>query len=95
MEPYEDPDHKGNSPKFHIGKPCVIPGCAEPAGTLWSPHWCFTHSMERIREINKNLKWMSESDATKRLIDGSWHHVRAVRLSATEQHVYVDNIRVI
>jgi len=35
-----------------------------------------------------------EKRATEVLNDGHWHHVRVIRLSATEQRVYIDHIEV-
>lgn len=55
MKPYKDPDHPGNSAKYHTGKPCCEPGCDRPAGTLWSPYWCFECNVERIERINGQI----------------------------------------
>jgi hypothetical protein len=55
MMPYEDPNNKGNSAKYHTGKPCIEPGCNEPAGTGWGPYWCMKHNAERINRINKSF----------------------------------------
>ncbi len=55
MESFEDPNHIGNSPAYHTGKPCIEPGCERPAGTAWSEHWCFECNVERIRRIDKAL----------------------------------------
>jgi hypothetical protein len=52
---YEDPFHEGNSPSYYTGKPCIIPGCDKPAGTWWSPYWCFEHNVERIKRISKQF----------------------------------------
>jgi len=49
---FEDPDHPGNGPKYLTGKFCIEQGCDRPAGTAWSPLWCFEHNVERIRRIN-------------------------------------------
>jgi hypothetical protein len=32
-----------------------VKGCDRPAGTLWSPYWCFEHNVERIRRISRQL----------------------------------------
>lgn len=61
MMNYENPDHDGNSPKWHTGKPCVEKGCKKPAGTWWSPAWCFDHNVERMKRISAGL-----DDAVKR-----------------------------
>ena len=52
---YSDPNAPGNGPKYHTGKPCIEPGCNRPAGTAWSPLWCYRHSVERIDGINAAL----------------------------------------
>ena len=49
---FEDPAHEGNSSRHHTGKRCIERGCDEPAGTAWSPLWCFKHNVERMRRIN-------------------------------------------
>lgn len=36
---YKDPDCEENSSKYHTGKLCFEPGCENPAGTAWGPHW--------------------------------------------------------
>ena len=51
-EPFEDPKNDGNSSKHHTGKPCIEPQCKYPAGTAWSPLWCFSHNVKRIKRIN-------------------------------------------
>jgi hypothetical protein len=49
---FEDPGHPGNGPQYHTGKPCIEPGCNRPAGTWWSPIWCFEHNVQRIKGID-------------------------------------------
>ena len=56
MIAYQDPAHDGNSAKYHSGKPCYTKGCKEPAGTWWSPLWCFKHNVERMDRITKSLE---------------------------------------
>jgi len=56
IDAYEDPDHKGNSSKYHTGKPCIVPGCNKPAGTHWGPPWCFEHNVHRIKRIARDLE---------------------------------------
>ncbi len=56
LEAFEDPNNSGNGALYHTGKPCVERGCARPAGTAWSPYWCFEHNVERIRRIDKQLQ---------------------------------------
>lgn len=31
---YADPDHEGNSAKYHTGKTCITKGCEQPARAL-------------------------------------------------------------
>jgi len=57
LEAFEDPNHKGNSSEYHTGKTCIEGECENPAGTHWSPHWCFKHNVERIRRIDSKLKF--------------------------------------
>ena len=61
MKPYEDPHHPGNSAKHHTGKPCIEAGCNKPAGTMWSPHWCFKHNVERMKHIDRQMEDISAS----------------------------------
>jgi len=56
LEPFEDPNHEGNSAKHHTGKSCIEPGCNAPAGTLWGKYWCFKHNVERIKHIGSQLE---------------------------------------
>lgn len=56
MSGYNDRDDPGNGPKYHTGKPCIEHGCDRPAGTAWSPHWCFEHNVERIDRVDKQLR---------------------------------------
>lgn len=56
MHAYQDPDHEGNSAKYHSGEPCHTKGCEAPAGTAWSPYWCFQHNVERIDRISATLE---------------------------------------
>jgi hypothetical protein len=58
MKPTEDPAHSGNSAEYHTGKPCVVKGCKEPAGTWWGPSWCRQHNHERLERIGSNLNDM-------------------------------------
>jgi hypothetical protein len=59
MPGYNDPNDPGNSAAFHTGKICIEPGCDKPAGTAWSPYWCFEHNVKRIDRISKSLKDIS------------------------------------
>lgn len=53
--PYADPTDEGNSTKYHTGALCVEPGCDKPAGTAWSPHWCFECNVKRMDSISAGL----------------------------------------
>jgi len=55
MKAFEDPNHEGNSSKYHTGKTCIEPNCKEKAGTLWSPYWCFKCNVKRIKSIDNAL----------------------------------------
>jgi hypothetical protein len=59
MDAYEDPDHEGNSEKYHTGKKC-IEGCGRLAGTKWSHLWCFECNVKRIKRINKRFATLKE-----------------------------------
>jgi hypothetical protein len=61
MPGYKDPNAEGNSAKYHTGKPCIEPGCNEPAGTGWGPHWCFKHNVERIDRISRQMEQINEN----------------------------------
>lgn len=52
MSNYKDPKSPGYGPEHQSGKPCIVAGCKEPAGSAWGPHWCFKHNVERIDRIN-------------------------------------------
>ena len=56
---FEDINNEGNSALHHTGKTCIENGCENPAGTAWSPYWCFTHNVERMRHIDAQLKKLS------------------------------------
>ncbi len=58
---FDDKDDPGNGVEHLTGEPC-IEGCGRPAGTAWSPHWCFECNVKRIRRINSQLdQAMSQS----------------------------------
>lgn len=59
MMAFDDPDDDRNSELYHTGKPCIELGCDEPAGTAWSPHWCFSHNVERLRRIGEKLEFLT------------------------------------
>lgn len=55
MKPYEDPDNPNNSAAHHTGKKCVEPDCDNPAGTAWSPHWCWQCNAKRLDRVSAGL----------------------------------------
>jgi hypothetical protein len=52
---YRNPRHKGNGKSHHTGKLC-IEGCGRPAGTAWSPYWCFKCNVIRMDRISAGLQ---------------------------------------
>ena len=56
MTDAENPQHPDNSPRYHTGKPCIEPGCTEPAGTAWGPDFCQRHNAERIKRGEERLQ---------------------------------------
>lgn len=77
MKPTEDPNHKGNSAEYHSGKPCIVKGCKEPAGTWWGPHWCRQHNHERLERIGATLKDMVEKAKLSALVNEAVTNWRA------------------
>lgn len=61
MKAFEDPNHEGNSLKYHTKKLCIEKGCPNIAGTAWSPYWCFKHNVERMRRISDSLNKIASS----------------------------------
>ena len=57
-----DPDNPRNGPKYYSGQVCEVSGCTKPAGTRWSPFWCWRHNAERLDRISAGLR-----EATDRL----------------------------
>jgi len=66
LEAFEDPNHPDNSDRYHTGKPCITKGCNKPAGTWWSPLWCFECNVQRIRRIDSFLDTISAGFKEKR-----------------------------
>ena len=54
-EAYSDQNHQGNGKEYHTGKLCVEEGCDNPAGTAWSPYFCFACNVKRINRINRQF----------------------------------------
>jgi hypothetical protein len=57
---YDDPNDPGNSEKYHTGESCITDGCENPAGTAWSPYWCFECNVQRINRISRQLEDMTQ-----------------------------------
>lgn len=55
MKPFEDYNHEGNSPAYHSGRLCFYQPCENPAGTAWSPYFCFAHNAERMNRVSAQL----------------------------------------
>jgi len=64
LQAFEDPNNEGNSAKYHTGKLCIEAGCNNPAGTAWSPYWCFEHNVKRIKHIGDQLAKIKQSMET-------------------------------
>jgi len=77
MKPAADPSHKGNSSEHHTGKPCVVMGCAAPAGTWWGKHWCQQHNAERLDRISATLDSMARKAELSKLVDEATESWRA------------------
>ena len=55
MFPYQDPKHEGNHSRHNTGLPCIESGCKRPAGTAWSPYWCFECNVKRMDHVCKQM----------------------------------------
>ncbi len=84
MIAFEDPNHPGNTAKHHTGKPCIEPGCENPAGTAWSPYWCFSCNVARIRRIDGKLAQMAEESEKFETIANAYYQAERERLSLLE-----------
>lgn len=73
---YENPDHEGNSSAYHTGKICVEKGCKSPAGTWWSPLWCFEHNVARMKRITAGLEDALERAKVAEMIDKATESLR-------------------
>lgn len=69
MLAYQDPNHEGNSAKYHSGERCRGKDCKEPAGTWWGEHWCFKHNVERMDKISATLETMAEKAKLSEMVD--------------------------
>ena len=48
--------HYEHSCHVPSGKTCVEAGCERAAGTLWGPHWCVAHDVERLAYLSAGLQ---------------------------------------
>lgn len=55
LEKHMDPNHEYNSSTYHTRKKCIEDGCDKPAGTAWSPYWCWECHSKRLNRITGNL----------------------------------------
>jgi len=56
LKAFEDPNHEGNSEKYHTGKICLGGDCCNIAGTKWSQFWCFECNAKRMNRLNKSFE---------------------------------------
>lgn len=59
---FDDKDDPRNGAKYQTGKPCVEKGCENPAGTAWSPLWCFEHNVERLGKLTEAFELIKGED---------------------------------
>lgn len=55
MRKYDDINDPGNSSKYWTGRECIERGCSNPAGTWWSPIWCFRCNVKRMDRISGKM----------------------------------------
>jgi hypothetical protein len=65
MKNYQNRNNKWNSSEYHTGKDCIEPGCHNPAGTWWSPLWCFQCNVKRMDRITMQLEKMANDTEDK------------------------------
>ena len=75
---FEDPNHDGNSTRYHTGETCIEKGCKQPAGTWWSPHWCFEHNVARMRRITAGLEDAVRRAEVAAMVDKATADLRSV-----------------
>ncbi len=61
---WDNPASPLNGSEFFSGTACVESGCQNPAGTAWSPHWCWQHNAERMRRLRKQFELL-EAECAK------------------------------
>ena len=83
IQPYADPMHEGNSERYHTGKRCTEANRKNPAGTMWSPHWCFKHNKDRMARIIASLKDAAEraefNAKVREAAEGAWRYGHEMR----------------
>ena len=57
---YRDQDDPLNGAEYQTGKPCVEQGCDHPAGTAWSPFWCFCCNVKRLDRIDQGFQRLAD-----------------------------------
>ena len=60
MKAFQNPNDPGNSDKYHTGKLCITHDCKRPAGTKWSPYWCFACNVKRMEHVDKQLRELTK-----------------------------------
>lgn len=65
MDAYQDPGDPRNGIAYHTGKLC-IEDCGRPAGTAWSPLWCFPCNVARLDRIGAQMDELAEGLGVKR-----------------------------
>jgi hypothetical protein len=61
MKKHENPNDDFNSSKYHTGKKCIENGCDKPAGTKWSPFWCWECNSKRLNYISSQFEKLAAS----------------------------------
>ena len=59
-EPWRNRADPGNGPAYQVGNSCIENGCERPAGTAWSPYWCFEHNVERMERVVRQLTELAD-----------------------------------
>lgn len=60
MPGYDDRDDPRNGSEYWTGEVCIEPGCTNPAGTAWSPYWCYDCNVKRIDRINRQFDLLTQ-----------------------------------
>lgn len=92
MKPYQDKNNPGNGPEYHTGKPCIEEDCENPAGTWWSPLWCFECNVKRFDRLTVQLQQVETEVFQKR---GKYMSQGATTIAAAEDEMLSRAISVI